>query len=533
VSGFPPARWFRLSICLAAGAAHALAFAPGDIWWLQVAALAVLFALLVFPWAPAPRAAALHGFAFGLGWFGVGIWWVYISMHVYGQLPAALAVLATLALAAGLALLPAAACAGAAWSLRRRAGVCGGRAVQAQLAALLVALPGAWTGAEWLRGVLFTGFPWIATGYAHSDGPLSGYAPLVGVYGVSLVAAVAAGACALVVVSIVAWRRDTTVAPAARRALAAGAALVVVLPAAGLGLAAIEWTRAEGAPIRVRLVQGNIPQDLKFTDAGLQRAAETHERLLRVQDGRRIDLAVLPESVYPLPLNYLPEPVTRALVDATRTHARALVFGVFIEDPPGRFYNSAVALSQERPAQRYSKRHLVPFGEYVPVGFRWFVDLMHIPIGDQERGPAYQPPFELVGQRIAANICYEDLFGAEIIAAWKDPARAPTLLLNLSNLAWFNDSRALPQHLQISRLRAIETGRPMLRATNTGATAVIDARGRVVAALPFNTEGTLVADVRGHVGSTPYVRFGNWPALALIAAFLVLAVGLGRRQARQ
>jgi apolipoprotein N-acyltransferase len=180
------------------------------------------------------------------------------------------------------------------------------------------------------------------------------------------------------------------------------------------------------------------------------------------------------------------------------------------------------------PLQRYSKRHLVPFGEFIPRGFRWFVDLMQIPIGDQQRGALYQGPMELAGQRIAVNICYEDLFGAEIITAWQVPQRTPTILVNISNLAWFDDSIALPQHLQISRLRALETGRPVLRATNTGATAIIDARGSVTAQLPFQSTGVLDGRVQGYSGTTPYVRLGNTPVLGLIAALLVAGVLLAR-----
>jgi apolipoprotein N-acyltransferase len=216
-----------------------------------------------------------------------------------------------------------------------------------------------------------------------------------------------------------------------------------------------------------------------------------------------------------------------------------LVFGIFIEQPQGYYYNSAIGVAPagagtaqlQPPLQRYSKRHLVPFGEFIPPGFRWFVDLMRMPIGDQQRGAPYQGPMDLAGQRIAINICYEDLFGAEIIRAWDVPERAPTLLLNLSNLAWFNDSLALPQHLQISRLRALETGRPMLRATNTGATAVIDPRGAVIALAPFNRAVALDAQIRGYAGTTPYVRYGNRPTLAALAILLMLAAAWRRRAA--
>lgn len=479
------------------GCAHALAFAPWQRAWLQVLALAALLALADA--ARNARGAALAGFAFGIGWFGVGVSWVYISMHVYGGLWAWLAALATLAFAALLALFPALAL----WTAWRFG--------PSSSARPLLAAPAAWAATEWLRGVAFTGFPWLASGYAHADAPLSGFAPLAGVHGVTLCAALVAGALAALL------RRPAL--PAAVTALVVAAALL----AGGEALRGIEWTQPTGEPIRVRLIQGNIPQDLKFGPEGLQRAHDTHLKLMR--GGERADLVVLPESVFPLPLAYLPEEITRDLLDFTNSRGSALIFGVFIEDGPGRFYNSAVGLAPgDAPPQRYSKRHLVPFGEFIPFGFRWFVDLMRIPIGDQQRGARYQPPLALAGQRIAVNICYEDLFGAEIIDAWASPEHAPTLLLNLSNLAWFDDSIALAQHLQIARLRALETGRPMLRATNTGATAIVDARGRVIAQLPFNTEGALDGTVRGHVGTTPYVRYGDAPALAAIAALLLLAV---------
>ncbi len=504
----PPRRLPPPALGLAAaalGLMHALAFAPWNLPWLQVLALAGLFGLALR--AATLRAAALLGFAFGLGWFGLGVSWVFISMHNYGGMPAALAAAATAAFCAFLALYPA-----LALGVAHRLG--GGPTLRA-----LVALPAAWAGADWLRGTLFTGFPWLASGYAHSDGPLAGAAPLLGVYGIGLLAAFVAGALAL-------WTQSRQVA---RPALIGASAVALALLAAGQALRAVEWSEAVGPPIRVRLVQGNVPQDQKFGDDGLQRAVDTHMRLLA---GPRVDLAVLPESVFPVSLNYLPDAVTAQLLEFTRANNTALVFGVFIEQPPGRYYNSAVGLSPDNspPLQRYSKRHLVPFGEFIPWGFRWFVDLMAMPIGDQERGAPYQGPMDLAGQRIAVNICYEDLFGAEIIRAWQVPERAPTLLLNISNLAWFNGSIALDQHLQISRLRALETSRPMLRATNTGATAVIDARGNVVARLPHRTAATLDATLQGHAGLTPYVRFGDWPALGLTALLLLGATILGRRR---
>jgi apolipoprotein N-acyltransferase len=494
----------RAAACVLLGLVHAVAFAPWQLPWLQWLALAGLFAL-VLPIAR-PREAAVAGFAFGLGWFGLGVSWVYVSMHVYGDMPAPLAVAATAAFCAFLALYPALAL----WLAGRLAV---GRATRA-----LLVLPAAWAGSEWLRGVLLTGFPWLASGYAHTDGPLAGYAPVFGVHGVTVVAALIAGSLAWMLHS-----RD-------RVPVLTTAALVVALLACGQALRRVEWTQPTGGPLRVRLVQGNVPQNLKFADGGMKLSEEAYLPLLRA--AAPADLVVLPESVFPLPLAHLPEPTIGALAEIPRGGG-ALIFGIFIEEPRGHYYNSAVGLAPGDGApQRYSKRHLVPFGEFIPPGFRWFIDLMQMPIGDQQRGNAYQPPMQIAGQRIAVNICYEDLFGAEIRQAWRDPAQAPTLLLNLSNLGWFDDSLALPQHLQISRLRALETGRPVLRATNTGATAIIDAQGRVVAQLPHLTRGVLGGELHGHGGITPYLRWGDTPALAAILLGLLAGAIAAIRAAR-
>jgi apolipoprotein N-acyltransferase len=179
-----------------------------------------------------------------------------------------------------------------------------------------------------------------------------------------------------------------------------------------------------------------------------------------------------------------------------------------------------------RPA-RYDKRHLVPFGEFVPWGFRWFVDLMTIPLGDFGRGADIQPPFKVGEQRISFNICYEDVFGEELLPALAGEDGA-TILANVSNIAWFGNSHALPQHLQIARMRTLETARPMIRATNTGVTAAIDFDGKVLAALPTYQLGALSLQVQGRTGLTPYARTGNWPILAL--SMLILAAAAVRKR---
>jgi len=489
---------------LAAGAAHALSFAPFNLPWLQLLALAVLFGLTtrVGGW----RAAALLGFAFGLGWFGVGVSWVYVSMHVYGLMPAPLAAAATLAFCAFLALYPALAL-----------GV-SQRLAPAAWIRLPLLLPAAWTLGEWLRGTLFTGFPWLAAGYAHTDSVLAGYAPVAGVYGVTLAAALLAGALALLALPprVRGW---------AGYAWIAGA--FVLLIGTGAALKSQAWTRPAGAPISVRLVQANIPQDSKFGPEGLRRAFDAHWALMQ---GPPVDLVALPESVFPVPLQFVPPQYLEAFGNYARGGNSALVFGVFLEQPAGAYFNSAVGVAPgDVPPAHYSKRHLVPFGEFIPPGFRWFVDLMQMPIGDQQRGAAVQPPMELAGQRVAVNICYEDLFGDVIADAWRGSA-PPTIMLNMSNLAWFQDSLALPQHLQISRMRVLETQHPMLRATNTGATAIIDASGRVTGALPFLAAGALTGQVQGMQGMTPFVRWGNAPAVVLAMLLGLVASGVARRR---
>ena len=503
-SGSARGRVVQGFIALLAGAAHAAAFAPLNLPWLQVLALAALFALT--PRLSGWRSAAWAGFAFGLGWFGVGVSWVYISMHFYGLMPAWLAGLATAAFCALLSLFPAAAL-----------GVAQ-RLVPSPLHRLTLALPAAWTISEWLRGTVFTGFPWLASGYAHTDSPLAGFAPVVGVYGVTLAAALLAGALAL-----------ATVGPLRRgpRGYAAIAVIFVLTLVVGTVLRGVRWTQPSGAPISVRLVQANIPQDTKFGPEGLQRAFDDHWKLMQ---GPHADLVALPESVFPVPLQFVPERFIEEFQAYARTRKSALVFGVFIEQPAGAYFNSAIGIApDEARLARYSKRQLVPFGEFIPPGFRWFVDTMQMPIGDQQRGAQQQPPMALAGQQVAVNICYEDLFGEVIADAWKSTPQ-PTLMLNLSNLAWFGDSLALPQHLQISRMRSLETQHPMLRATNTGVTAIIDAAGRVTHRLPVLTAGALEGTVQAHHGMTPFLRWGNVPAVIAALAIGIAGWLLGRRR---
>jgi len=280
-------------------------------------------------------------------------------------------------------------------------------------------------------------------------------------------------------------------------------------------------TQAAGT-LRMALLQGNIAQDEKFVPGGgIATALQWYAQQLR---DATAPLVVTPETAIPLLPAQLPPDYLRAISQDYDGSTQAAIVGLPTGDARKGYANSLLAwrggLAQP---YRYDKHHLVPFGEFIPFGFRWFIDLMRIPLGDFDRGKLAQPPFLWQGQRIAPNICYEDLFGDEIGAAFRDAASAPTILLNASNIAWFGDTIAIDQHLAISRMRAREFARPMVRATNTGATVVIDHEGRVTHALPRLTRGVLEADVEGRTGLTPYAL---WVAHFGLAPLWIVSLGL-------
>jgi apolipoprotein N-acyltransferase len=371
------------------------------------------------------------------------------------------------------------------------------RASPAVRAALVI--PALWTLAEWLRATLFTGFPWLSLGTAAIDTPLAGFAPVGGVYAVSFVTAVAAGLLWCIALGQARW---------------AAAAAFALLGVAGAGLRGLEWTAATGAPFEASLVQGNVPQDLKFDPARYALTLETHARLA---EGSRARLIVLPETALPRMLDSVDPAYLARLEAAGRRNGGDLLLGAPTRVASGAYYNSVVSLGAS-PRQLYHKVHLVPFGEFVPPGFGWIVRVLSVPLADFSRGPVEQRPLQGAGQRVAANVCYEDAYGNELIRQLPEA----TLLVNVSNVAWFGDSLAPAQHLQIARARALETGRMHLTATNTGITAVVGRDGRVLAQLAPFTQGRLDAVVQGYAGATPYVRFGDWPALAGCVALLLL-----------
>lgn len=504
------------------GAASVLAYAPAGwfpLAWLTLGGLLGLLGIAVDSAADsgsargsAVRHGALIGVAYGLGLFLGGVSWVYVSLNVFGGMPAPLAGLATFLFCLVLSAFPA--MVGALFVRFSPAGWLGRAALFA----------GLWVLAEWLRGWLFTGFPWLAIGYSQAaPSPLGGFAPIVGVYGVSLISALLSG---LVLEVIKRWFSPQACYATnwLRWCPALPLLTVGTICAVGDLLGDVRWTEPQGEPVSVALLQGNIPQDLKWRPEHFMDSLRAYYGLSLENPAQ---LTVLPETALPAFLGQVPREYLDELAKLAKRKGGDLLFGIAISDStennqlPG-YANAAVSLGTS-PEQHYRKSHLVPFGEFVPAGFAWFLSIANIPMSDFTPGIRTQPALAIAGQKVAVNICYEDAFGEEIIRALPDA----TLLANLSNVAWFGDSLAPAQHLQIAQMRAMETGRMMLRSTNTGMTAIIGANGQIQGVLPPFTKGALLGEVRGYTGATPYVQWGNGPAICL--ALLLAAISLLRR----
>ncbi len=479
----------RVFAALIAGAALPLAFAP--FGWHPVAVLSP--AALWWLWEGLdPRSSARIGFAWGAGAFLSGTYWLYISIHVFGEAPLAVAIFLMLGLVAIMALYPA------------LVGYLCGRVGGGGAARWVLLLPGAWTVAEWLRGWFASGFPWLSLGYSQTDAWAGGYAPVAGVYGVGLAVALLAGAA----LTLLRGRRVERVV-----------ALVVagVVLAGGKLLGERGWTEPTGRTVDVALVQGAVPQDRKWLPEQREPTKALYRRLSVASAGA--DLVVWPEAAIPAvaheELDYL------AAVEADlRGRGTDLMLGMLEQDPStGGYFNSLIVLG-DAPGV-YRKRHLVPFGEYFPVPdfVRDWMRLMSLPYVDISSGPARPAPLVAAGEPLALSICYEDAFGAE----QRSFLPAATLMVNVSNDAWFGDSIAPHQHLQIARMRAMEARRYLLRATNTGISAVIRPDGRLAAASPQFETDVLEAAVEPREGATPWARRGNAPAVVL--AVLLAVVG--------
>ncbi|MBS0578364.1 MAG: apolipoprotein N-acyltransferase [Proteobacteria bacterium] len=495
----PSAAPLRALLALAGGVLLAGAFAPVDVWPLALLAPA----LLMWLWqGRSPREAARLGFLFSFGTFAAGTYWLYFSVHTLGHSPVWLAVVLMLGLAAIMGLYHAA------------LGYCTARWLpRAGLPGWLVVVPAAWLLMEWWRGWFLSGFSWLSLGYSQTDTWFAGFAPVLGVYGISALLLVCAGA----LVAIVLGTR--------RQALVAAAVFVVPW---GLGAALYwhSWTHVSGPAATVAMIQGAIPQDDKWLESHRQATLDLYESLTRRVLGTQ--LIVWPESaIADLANNQVP--FINQVYREAHEHGSAVVMGVLRAEggePDTRYYNSIMALGDQ--VSWYDKHHLVPFAEFFPVPqfVRAWLRIMALPYSDFTRGAEYQPPLPAAHLQLGATICYEDAYGSTMLQVLP----VANALVNVTNDAWFGHSSARHQHFQIVRMRALEAGRYLVRAANDGISGVVGPHGEVIARAPEFAPAVLVSRIVPMMGLTPYARVGNWPVISL--AVLALAYGLWVRNDR-
>jgi apolipoprotein N-acyltransferase len=471
------------------GAFAVLGFAPFYIFPATIIALIGI----IYLWAKAPSAKAslMLGFQFGLGLYTVGIYWIYISLHDFGGMPWWFAGFCTFCLCAFMALFPA-----MVGYFSKRLGY------------LTISTPLLWGLSDWVRSWIFTGFPWLTIGYSQTPySPLTGYMPIIGVYGVSTITIGIAACIAIWLANKhqpinLTWRRNIITS-------------VTLLVAVGGILKVVPWSSPIGNPFSVSLIQGNIPQAIKWSPDA---ADNTMSQYVAMTQDSQADLIVLPETALPVIASQLDPVITQSLESHAKQHNSNIIVGmVDYNRNTQEYFNSAFSLGSSL-TQSYSKNHLVPFGEFIPLKqiFGWiYRDWLNMPLSDLSRGGSAQQPMQLNDQKVAVNICYEDVFGEEIISQLPEA----TILVNISNDAWYGQSYAADQHMQFSQARALETGRMVLRSTNTGATAMIDQYGYVLAHAPHDIATTLNVTAQGYTGTTPYVRWGNWP-------FIIISIGL-------
>lgn len=512
LAGVPVTLSRTLILSLLCGALSVLAFAPFGLWLVLYFTLGYFFVLVYFARSGAGSFAI--GYFFGAGLFGGGVYWVYYSLHLFGAAVAPLAALGAALFVLLLALFPAF-FARLVWRYRTSAAVW-----------FLFAAPSLWLLFEWMRSWLFTGFPWLSIGYSTIHSPLAAYAPIGGVFLNSLLLALCSGALALAFVK--------------RQFLSIIIALLVIVMISGGGLALRqqEWTRPIGDPVSVRMVQGNIAQELKFLPNLLDDSLRTYSALsfseateigidLQTTDaektdtvaGSGLDLVIWPESAIPTFFSDVDE-WTAELVERARQQGTTIMSGGFLTNSDySEYYNSIKVLGGDED-QVYTKRHLVPFGEFIP--FRELLSLLSslivIPMSDLTAGSGPVKPIQVNGVNYGMSICFEDAFGGEMRALFPDT----NVLINVSNDAWFGDSSAPHQHQEIAAMRALEFERPMLRVTNTGVSSLISERGEIVVQGPQFEATAIDVTVIPRTGNTPFVTLGHWPAVGL--AFLMMLV---------
>lgn len=484
------------------GALAVFAWDPFGWWPIALISYAGLFWLVSN--SQTVRQAGITGLAFGLGLHLFGSGWVFGALHSKAGMGLTPAIFSTAIFVVYLALFTAIPCLllrGVCWRAFGRPGV---HAAGSSLPIAVMVFSSLLTLGEWARGLFFNGFTSLALGYSLIDTWLSGYVPIFGLYGVSWIGLCFSG---MLVVIISGTRKEKVVS------------LIVFLALNGTGVALnrIVWTQPFGPPLYYRLIQSNIAQEHKFNPSYLRQQTQ---RLIDMIERRPADLIVTPETAFPMFLNELPDDALSSLQQFSQRTGSHVFLGIATIAANSDGYNSMIHIAPDQNGMaRYNKIRLMPFGEYTPVGFGWFTASLNIPLKDMSAGTVNQAPFVIGTQRIGTLICHEDLTGQEA-RHWLPSA---SLLLNPSNLAWFEGSLAIDQRLQIVRMRALESGRPILRVANTGITAAIDARGSVLARLPAAREGILSGVIQPVQGLTPYARWGDWPVVTMSGLWVFLA----------
>ncbi len=482
---------------LASGASLTFAFSPFGLWPLAILSPAALMLLVR---GRTPRRAAVIGWCYGLGMFGAGVWWIQVSVHQFGVPHYWFSITVTALFVAGMACYPAL----FAWALNRLP-------ARNEAWRSIVVGPPLWVMVELVRATLFTGFPWLSLGYSQIDSSLAGYAPLIGVYGCSLIVVSIAGGLAWAVVTSSHQRVAIAAAVAASFAL-------------GAGFMRVNWTEALPARLEVALIQGAVPQAIKWASEVRGPSLELYRSL--TEPHWDADIVIWPETAIAAFPFEVPETIESLRIQADETDTDLLV-GMLRGKPwTGAYYNAVVNLGTA--AGHYDKRHLVPFGEFFPFKslMRDLSSLLSIPMSDFTEGSASQPALSVAGHRAGVSICYEVAFPGEIAESLPEAA----FLVNVSNDAWFGDTIAPHQHLEIARMRALETGRYLLRGTNSGITAIIDHRGTIVAQSPPFEPNSVRAAFHPRTGATPYTRYGDMPLLVILGlSALTVAIGSRRR----
>ena len=463
--------------------------------WIQIPILSLIWYWLYQEKSSSLKYLFASGLTFGVGYFVIGLWWLYISLHDVGGMNAALSCVAVFLLSAYMALYFA--LASLTLSLlkpSRTLGLC---------------LASSWVVMEFLRGYIFTGFPWMGLAESQFNGPFAPIAPFFGGL-----------ACTFLVIwtswEILQLKKHTVVS------FISITAVISITQLAGL----ITFTKPAGDPITIRLIQGNFEQTLKFNPQAISQQIDFYTNEIKKSAA---NLIIIPETAFPWPQNNLPTGLLNYLQNFSNASSSNILLGLIGEIPSAdgiQYTNRATGLSPHSEPYQYDKVHLVPFGEFIPPGFHWFVKAFRVPMSDFARGKIEQAPFAITrtGQAdiyATITICYEDVFGGELAHRLNQSDKPVNLLINMTNLAWFGKSQASSQQLRLSQLRSLETGLPSLRATNTGITSVLGSDGRILSSLPKFTQASLITQVQAYSGKTPYVRWGNLPILSLSCILLI------------